>query len=148
MVDICFCIQISFFMFYLQSWYLQKPALLCSLRNQEKMEKYVITGQHNYHRASIHLAMYGLYVYMVYLLLYIDQFFYVLPPVLLLVIGGSVVFAKKMRKKLKNRQLQGNIIIIGLQYIQPCIVYMICKIEPQYIRTFVNSILILIDNSC
>ena len=30
-------------------------------KNEEKMEKYAITWQHNYHRASIHLAMYGLY---------------------------------------------------------------------------------------
>ena len=29
--------------------------------NGEKMEKYAITWQHNYHRASIHLAMYGLH---------------------------------------------------------------------------------------
>ena len=71
------------------------------------MEKYVITGQHNYHRASIHLAMYGLYVYMVYLLLYIDQFFYVLPPVLLLVIGGSVVFAKKNEEKIEKQAITG-----------------------------------------
>ena len=30
-------------------------------KNEENMEKQGITGQHNYHRASIHLAMYGLY---------------------------------------------------------------------------------------
>ena len=33
------------------------------------------------------------------------------------VVGGPTVLAGKMRKKWKNMQLHGNIIIIGLQYI-------------------------------
>ena len=52
-----------------QFFYVLPPVLLLVIggsvvfakKNEENMEKQAITGQHNYHRASIHLTMYGLY---------------------------------------------------------------------------------------